>query len=263
MKDKLVFISGSTRGIGLSCARLALKEGAKHVFITDFQDQEGEKVADELGASCSYHHLDVSDEDNWITLLKFVEKKYGQLDVLINNAGITGTADHLGVQDMEGTQLASWRKVHQVNLDGIFLGCKIAMPLLSLSASAAIVNVGSRSALFGRHDRVAYASSKAAISSITKSVAMYAAEKNYAVRCNTILPSTILTRLWEPVIGDIHHPDQVKLERISSRIPMKRFGDPIEVAKAILFLASDEASYINGTDLIVDGGASARDCLRM
>jgi len=262
LKDKIVLITGAVQGIGLACAELSLKEGAKHVFITDIKDELGRETARLLGDGCSYAYLDVTDEDNWKQLILVIKEHFGQLDILINNAGVTGTANGTLQHDLENTELKSWQKVHRINLDGIFLGCKSSMQLLSSSQNGAIVNIGSRSALFGRHDRIAYGSSKAAISNITKSVASYVANKNYSVRCNSVLPSTILTKLWEPVIGNIDNPDPVKLKKISSRIPMKRFGSVHEVAKAVVFLASDDSSYINGIDLIVDGGASAQDSLR-
>jgi 3(or 17)beta-hydroxysteroid dehydrogenase len=133
---------------------------------------------------------------------------------------------------------------------------------MSKSGRASIVNVGSRSGINGRHDRFAYASSKAALSTLTKSTAIYATSKNYDVRCNLVLPSTILTPMWDPLLEENENGSLVIPEKYIEKIPMKRFGKPEEVANAIVFLASDDSSYITGAELIVDGGTSASDSLR-
>ncbi len=262
LKDKIVLITGATSGIGLACARLAWKEQASRIILSDYKDEKWNEISGSMGDRCEFLKLDVRKEADWKNVMTYIRTNYGKLDVLINNAGITGTKLKDQALGLEETSLESWREVHSINLDGIFLGCKTAMKLMSFSDSAAIVNIGSRSGLVGRFDRIAYGSSKAALSNLTRSIAIYATSKNYKVRCNLLLPSTILTATWEPVLGKITNEDNQLYNEFSDKIPMKRFGKPEEVASAAIFLASDEASYITGAEIIIDGGASASDVLR-
>ena len=262
LNGKIVLITGATTGIGLACVKLAILEDAAAIILSGRDEIEGEEVLKTLDKRCIYIKLDVRLEKDWKKAINMINVKYGVLDVLINNAGITGTKLEDPALGLEETSLESWREVHSTNLDGIFLGCKSAMKLMADSAGGAIVNVGSRSGINGRHDRIAYGSSKAALSNITRSIAIYAASKDYNVRCNCVLPSTILTPVWEPIFGETDHYNQERLDLFSEKIPLKRFGKPEEVAQAIIFLASDDASYITGAELIVDGGSSASDSLR-
>jgi 3(or 17)beta-hydroxysteroid dehydrogenase len=262
LNDKIVLITGSTGGIGLASAKLALMEKARHVILSNQIGLITEEMANLIGNNCEFVKLDVRSERSWEDVMGWIDSKFGKLDVLINNAGITGTKLKNKALGLEETSLESWKEVLSVNLDGIFLGCKSAMKLMAKSGQASIINVGSRSGINGRHDRVAYASSKSALSTLTKSVAIYAAKKNYNVRCNLVLPSTILTRMWEPLFeknecGKYELPD-----KYAEKIPLKRFGTPEEVANVIIFLASNDSSYVTGAEIIVDGGTSASDSLR-
>ncbi|MBT3546571.1 MAG: SDR family oxidoreductase [Flavobacterium sp.] len=256
--NKTILITGALSGIGLACAKRAVEENAKAIILTDLQEGKAEDTVRLLGKKCRFIKLDVRKEKDWKHVHMYVKDYYGHLDVLINNAGITGVNIDLNQNGLEGTSLEKWRAVHHVNLEGVFLGCKIFMPLMAKSKNASIVNIGSRSALFSRHDRIAYGSSKAALSSLTRSVAMHATLNNYNVRCNIVLPSTIQTSIYENIIEN----SKDTLSKILEKIPMKRFGSAIEVANGVVFLASDEASYITGTELLIDGGASAQDILR-
>jgi 3(or 17)beta-hydroxysteroid dehydrogenase len=262
LDNKIVLITGSTSGIGLASAELALRENAARVILSNQIGNSNKAMLDSLGDNCELIKLDVRSEKDWEAAIGLIESKYRRLDVLINNAGITGTKLKSQALGLEETSFESWKEVLSVNLDGIFLGCKSAMKLMSNSAGTSIVNVGSRSGINGRHDRIAYASSKAALSTLTKSIAIYATTKNYNIRCNLVLPSTILTPMWEPLLekkddGSVELP-----EKYAEKIPMKRFGKPEEVANAIIFLASDDSAYITGAEIIVDGGTSASDSLR-
>jgi NAD(P)-dependent dehydrogenase (short-subunit alcohol dehydrogenase family) len=260
--NKTVLITGSSSGIGLATAKLSLEENASHVIISNQTGNITGEIRNMVNSHCEFIKLDVSKEKDWEEAIKFIESKYGKLDILINNAGITGTKLEDKALGLEETSLASWREVLSVNLDGIFLGCKICMPLLSKSGKASIVNIGSRSGINGRHDRIAYATSKAALSTLTKSIAIYATSKNYPIRCNLVLPSTILTPMWE-LLYEKSEDGHIELPlKYVDKIPLKRFGTPEEVAQAILFLASDLSSFITGAEIIVDGGMSASDSLR-
>lgn len=262
LKNKTILITGATTGIGLACVHLAMKENAEAIILSGLEEQTGKDVLVTLNSSCEYIKLDVRLERDWENAIEMIKTKYGKLDILINNAGITGTKLESQALGIEETTLESWREVHNTNLDGIFLGCKSAMALMSNSDGAAIVNISSRSGINGRHDRLAYGSSKAAITNITRAIAIYSASRNYNIRCNSVLPSTILTNAWTPILGELNNSNNKNMKRFSEKIPLKRFGTPQEVAQAIVFLASDDASYITGTELIVDGGSSASDSLR-
>ncbi|MBK7427950.1 MAG: SDR family oxidoreductase [Saprospiraceae bacterium] len=262
LDNKVVLITGSTSGIGLASAKLALKEKAARVIISNQKGIINQEITRLMGDNCELIKLDVQSEIDWEEAINLIDSKYGRLDVLINNAGITGTKLKNQALGLEETSFESWKEVLGVNLDGIFLGCKAAMKLMAKSEQSSIINVGSRSGISGRHDRIAYASSKAAIAALTKSIAIYATSKNYNVRCNLVLPSTILTPMWEPLLEEKENGNFELPEKYSEKIPMKRFGKPEEVAHAIIFLASDESSYITGAEIIIDGGTSACDSLR-
>ena len=262
LSGKIVLVTGATSGIGLACVKLSLAEDAEAVIISGRSDKTNVKPAIQKIERSEYIKLDVGSEKDWEEAVTYISKKYGRLDILINNAGIIGTKLADQALDLETTSLESWREVHRVNTEGIFLGCKYALSLLKKSLSGSIVNIGSRSGIIGRHDRIAYAASKAAISNISRSVASLAMKNNYNTRCNTVLPSTINTPAIIPVFGEGQNIDQMRLDQFSEKIPMKRFGTALEVATAVIFLASDEASYITGTELVVDGGVECCDYLR-
>ena len=249
---KIALITGAARGIGAETARLFVKEGA-FVILTDVLDDLGQALVAELGADkACYFQLDVSDEKACEKIDSMVRERYKKIDILFNNAGITGS----GVQDPENATLKDWHQVHSVNLDGIFLGCKIGISLMK-ERGGSIVNMSSRSGLVGIPTACAYASSKAAVRNHTKSVALYCADKKYGIRCNSVHPAAILTPLWEPMLGD----DQAQRERVMSSIcagiPVGHMGESLDVAYAVLFLASDESKYITGTELTIDGGILA------
>lgn len=252
---RVVLITGATSAIALACARRMLAEGAR-VVLAGMDDAGGRENAAALGTCCWYSSLDVRVDKDWKALLRWIEEEHGRLDILVNNAAISGTGAAHGALDPETTSLKSWRSVHATNLDGVFLGCKHALRLMKRSPGGAIVNIGSGSGLVGRPSRAAYASSKAALCSLSRSIALHCAERGYAIRCNTVLPSRILTAMWDPVLGAGPDREQ-RIAALSAAIPSGRFGSPHEVAAAVLFLASDDASFITGAELRVDGGLSA------
>jgi 3(or 17)beta-hydroxysteroid dehydrogenase len=252
--NKVVLITGAAQGIGRACAQLFAKEGA-FVFLSDINDSLGEKVALEIGPNAEYLHLDVQNEQDWDEALTQIIKQKKQLDILINNAGITGFQEGFGLQDPENASLDSWRKVHAVNADGVFLGCQKAIQHMK-QHKGSIVNISSRSGIVGIPGAAAYAASKAAVRNHTKSVALYCCEKGYDIRCNSIHPAAILTPMWEPMLGSGAEREE-RLAQIAKDIPMRKLGAPEDVAYAALFLASDEAKYITGIELTVDGGILA------
>ena len=255
LAGKVALVTGAARGIGLAIARAFFAEGAT-VYLTDIRDAEGAAAAKALGPQAHYQHLDVRDEPAWQQLTAAILSQHGRLDVVVNNAGITGFEAGVVAHDPEHAALADWRAVHATNLDGVFLGCKYAIQAMRKQRRGVILNMSSRSGLVGIPGAAAYASSKAAIRNHSKTVALYCAEQGLNIRCNSLHPAAILTPMWEPMLGD--GPERAaRMRELVSDCPMQRFGQPEEVAALAVLLASDEAAYINGTELNIDGGMLA------
>jgi len=257
LDNKIALITGAARGIGSSIARLFAQEGAT-VLLCDIRDEEGSAVA----ATCAaftprsrFFHLDVQHESEWLRLAETIERDFGRVDVVVNNAGITGFENSMRPHDPENINLEDWRSVHAVNLDGVLLGCKYAIRLMKTHGGS-IINMSSRSGIVGIPRATAYASSKAAVRNHTKSVALYTAEMGYRIRCNSIHPAAILTPLWDAVLGEGEERER-NLQSHSQDIPLRHFGEPDDVAYAALYLASDESTYITGIELTIDGGILA------
>lgn len=249
LENKTALITGAARGIGAAIATAFAREGAD-VIVTDIDDELGQAHADAIGAR--YEHLDVASEVDW----QRIEQAVPTLDVLVNNAGITGFESGELVHDPENASLESWHAVHAVNLDGTFMGCRYGIRAMKTKGEGAIINMSSRSGLVGIPGAAAYASSKAAIRNHSKSVALYCAQNGWNIRCNSIHPAAILTPIWEPMIGDGPDRDE-KMAALVADTPMKRFGMPEEVAAVCVMLASNEAAYMTGAELTLDGGLLA------
>lgn len=255
LRDKVALVTGAARGIGAAIARAFVAQGA-WVFVTDIDEAAGAALAASLGARAGWQRLDVREEVAWIRAVAAVLDRHGRLDLLVNNAGITGLEADGVVHDPEHATLADWQAVHRSNLDGVFLGCKHGLRAMRRGGGGAIVNVASRSGLVGVPAAAAYASSKAAVRNHTRSVALYAAARGLAVRCNAICPAAILTPLWEPMLGQ--GPDRAaRLAACVADTPLRRFGTPEEVAAVAVLLASDECAYLTGSEIHVDGGLLA------
>jgi NAD(P)-dependent dehydrogenase (short-subunit alcohol dehydrogenase family) len=255
LEQKVAIVTGAARGIGAAIARAFAAEGA-FVYLTDIDDVRGEGVARSLGSSASYRHLDVREEPDWQRVTDAAVAERGRLDVVVNNAGVTGFEGGMAAHDPEHASLEDWRAVHRTNLDGVFLGCKHAIRAMRARGHGSIVNVSSRSGLVGIPGAAAYASSKAAIRNHTKTVALYCAGLGLDIRCNSIHPAAILTPMWEPMLGQ--GPDRTaRMAAFVADTPLKRFGTPEEVAAVAVLLASDEAAYMTGTELNIDGGLLA------
>lgn len=254
LKQKTVLITGAAQGIGLSIASLFHREGAT-VILSDIQDDKGQKETDALGHNAMYMHLDVGMEPDWQKVASHVMQKFGSLDVLVNNAGITGFLEKPGPFDPEHADLDTWNEIHRVNATGVMLGCKYGIQMMK-EKGGSIINISSRSGIVGVPGAVGYASSKASVRNHTKSVALYCAEQGYAIRCNSIHPAAIMTPMWDAMLGDGEERSHM-IKTIEEEIPMRRFGLPEEVAYAALFLATDESAYITGSEIHIDGGILA------
>jgi NAD(P)-dependent dehydrogenase (short-subunit alcohol dehydrogenase family) len=244
LAGKVAIISGAASGMGAATAHLFAREGAK-VVIGDVLEHEGRQVADTIGAAARFEKLDVTDEDNWAAVVAAATRHFGKLDVLVNNAGISGSAE----QDFYSTD--AWHRIMAVNATGVFFGIKHAVPPIKNAGGGSIVNLSSIAAIIGsEHVHMAYNASKAAVRLMTKSVAVQHAKDG--IRCNSVHPGIMPPMRTSGRTAD----PAIRAERMRV-IPMRRPGRVEEVANAILFLASDEASYITGSEIHVDGGAIA------
>lgn len=249
LEHKSCVVTGAGRGIGAAISQHFAREGAS-VIVTDKDLASASDVASQIGGTA--RELDVSQEDHW----QRFSREYPRIDVLVNNAGITGFEEVSAPHDPENAALEDWRAVHRVNLDGTFLGCRYAIGAMRDNASGAIINISSRSGLVGIPGAAAYASSKAAIRNHSKTVALYCAQEGLAIRCNSVHPAAILTPMWEPMLGD--GPDrQSRMDAMVADTPLRRFGSVDEVAAICVMLASEEAGYMTGSEISVDGGLLA------
>ncbi len=249
LENKVALISGGARGMGAVEAKLFAKEGAK-VIIGDMLEDEGRKVEAEIneaGGDCVFVLLDVSDEDAWKRAVNEAVTRYGKLDILVNNAGI-GARNSL----VENTSVEDWDLVMDINAKGVFLGTKAAIPEMRKAGGGSIINISSQLGLVGvDNSSPQYQASKGAVRLLTKSTAIqYAGE---GIRANSVHPGPIVTPMTEGSRADTQR-NEVTIDRI----PLGRYGEPEEVANGVLFLASDESSFMTGSELVIDGGWTAQ-----
>jgi NAD(P)-dependent dehydrogenase (short-subunit alcohol dehydrogenase family) len=248
MKDKVALITGAAGGMGAATARLFAREGAKAVVVADILEKEGEAtVADINKASghASFVRLDVTDEAQWKAVVDGIVTAHGRLDVLVNNAGISGSAE----TDLHSTP--AWHRIMDINATGVFLGMKYATAAMKKSGGGSIVNLSSISGIVGQgYIHVGYNASKGAVRLITKAGA--AQHGKHGIRVNSVHPG-----LMPPMRTSGRTADPVMREKTLKGVPMGRAGEVDEVAHAILFLASNDSSYVTGAELVVDGGWTA------
>jgi 3(or 17)beta-hydroxysteroid dehydrogenase len=252
LQDKVVVITGGAGGIGAATARRMAEEGGT-VVIADLADDQGRGLADEIAGS--YTRLDVTVEDQWRQTVDGVRCEHGRIDVLVNAAGIEG--DVLNGSP-ETTSLQEWHKVLAVNLDGTFLGCKQVLPVMGEAGKGAIVNVSSQVSFFGTPFTAAYGASKAGVEQLTRSVALHGARDGVQIRCNSVHPGVIQTRMVDSIYEQIGKASNLSREEAEAgtlaHVPLGHLGEPDDVAFLILYLASDEAKYVTGSAFSVDGG---------
>jgi NAD(P)-dependent dehydrogenase (short-subunit alcohol dehydrogenase family) len=250
---KVALVSGAASGIGRACAEVLAREGAA-VILTDVQ-ASGEEVAAAIvksGGKARFVGHDVTSESEWKSIVAGIEKTEGRLDVLVNNAGIAvaGLIHEL--------TLDQWRHQMAVNVDGVFLGVKTSLPLMRQTprdqkGGGSIINISSVAGLRGAANLSAYCTSKGAVRLFTKSVAIECATMQDGIRCNSIHPGLIETPIWGQVVPGSNEP--FDLDAMSAlRVPLRRKGMPVDIANAVLFLASDDSSYMTGEEMVVDGG---------
>jgi len=247
LENKVALISGGARGMGAVEAKMFAAEGAK-VVIGDMLVDEGRQVEAEInesGGECVFVQLDVTDENAWQDAVATTVARFGKLDILINNAGIAR------INSVEDTTSEEWDLVMDINAKGVFLGTKAAIPEIRKAGGGSIVNISSIAGLTGGRTS-SYAASKGAVRLLTKSTAIqYAAD---GIRCNSVHPGVIETPMTTPIM--LNTPEGRKLN--ASRHPLGRFGQPEDIAYGVLFLASDESSFMTGSELVIDGGLTAQ-----
>jgi NAD(P)-dependent dehydrogenase (short-subunit alcohol dehydrogenase family) len=248
LDGKVALISGGARGQGAAEAKLFACEDAKVVF-GDVLDEDGRKVEAEIrtaGGDATYVHLNVTSEADWRAAVQTAVSTYGRLTILVNNAGI------LIRKSIEDTTEDDWDSIMAVNIKGVFLGTKYALPAMRSAGGGSIINISSTAGLVGSpYGSSAYTASKGAVRLFTKATAMQHAKDN--IRCNSVHPGPIDTEM----LRDVLHDPALRQERLS-RIPLGRTGTVDDIAYGVLYLASDEASFVTGSELVIDGGSTAQ-----
>ena len=247
LEGKVALISGGARGMGAAEAKMFAREGAK-VVICDVLDEEGRRTEAEInetGGECIFVRLDVTDEAQWANAVSATVARFGKLDVLVNNAGITGRAN------VEDTTVELWDQVMDINAKGVFLGTKVAIPEMRKAGGGSIINISSIYGIVGSGASASYHASKGAVRLFTKSTAIQYAKES--IRANSIHPGPIATPMTETSRAE-RELNQLML----ARTPMGRWAQPEEVAYGALYLASDESAFVTGSELVIDGGWTAQ-----
>ena len=241
LAGKVAIVSGGSRGMGAFEAELFVKEGAK-VVVGDVREAEGRALAEKIGGDAAFVRLDVTSEEDWAAAVKEAVDCYGKLDILVNNAGVSARGS------IEETTVEDWDRVMDINAKGVFLGTRSAIPEMRKGGGGSIINISSQLGLVGMNESSPqYQASKGAVRIFTKSTAVqYAAE---GIRVNSVHPGPIVTPMTEA-----RRSDAAVQQVMVSRIPLGRYGESEDVAYGVLYLASDESSYITGTDIKITGG---------
>lgn len=250
---KIALVTGAAQGLGAAIAVMLANEGAS-VALTDIRMEGARNVAADINRihpnrAIAIEH-DVTDENAWQRVLQQVRSDLGGLNILVNNAGIGSIAS------VEDESYENWRRVHAVDLDSVFLGCKYAVPIIADCGGGSIINISSISGIIAGHNLAAYNSAKAAVRHLSKSVALHCARAGNDIRCNSVHPVFIDTPILDGMAQDGDR--DAALQKLGRQVPLGRVGQPDDVAYAVLYLASDESSFVTGSEIKVDGGISAR-----
>ena len=251
LAGKVALITGGASGLGANAAELMAREGAK-VMVADIAADRGQEVVDRIGPSARFVKLDVTSEDNWKEAIAKAVESFGALHVLLNSAGI-GLS-----KTVEEIELSEWRRVHAIDLDGVFLGCKHGVAEIkkhTRTLGGSIINISSISGIIAGANMAAYNSAKAGVRLLSKSVALHCAKSGYNIRCNSVHPTFIDTPILDKY-RDRFGQDLMQ-QKLGKQVPIGRLGKPEEVGWAIVFLASDESSFMTGSEVVIDGGISA------
>jgi NAD(P)-dependent dehydrogenase (short-subunit alcohol dehydrogenase family) len=255
---KVALITGAASGIGRAVALLFAHEGAS-VAVSDYDEEGAFSAVEEIqdtGGHAMACRLDVTSEDDWTAAMERVLNAWGKLDILVNNAGIAAGTP------IDQMALEEWRRVMAVNADGVFLGTKHAIRAMRQGSGGSIVNLSSASGLKAAPGAAAYCASKAAVRLLSKAAALECAQQADGIRVNTVLPGGVSTPIWQNTdfwaeLADASGGEAGAWAALAQDVPLKRFAQPMEIAQAILYLASDEAQYVTGAELVIDGGYTA------
>lgn len=254
LRDKVALITGGGSGIGLAAATLFAREGAI-VVISDIDAGKARAEAARLaseGLAVSHAAHDVTSEADWDLVVDGIVQQHGRLDIVVNNAGVVIFGD------AETASLKDWRRIMSVNVDGVFLGTRKAIGAMK-HRGGSIINVSSIEGIIGEMHLAAYNASKGGVRLFTKSAALHCADRGYPVRVNSIHPGYVNTPMISNIAAALPAEEAEAVHKdILSRIPMRRPADPMEIARAMLFMASDDSSYMTGAELVIDGGYTAR-----
>ena len=248
VQDKVALVTGGASGFSFATAKLFVEEGAT-VVVADRDEAASTAAVAELGQRACFHRLDVTREDEWVAVTDAVARDFGRIDILVNNAGV------VLFKDIEATTLQEWRALMAVNLDGVF-GCKHAVRVMKDRGGGSIVNMSSVAGMIGHGSLTAYCASKGGVRLLTKSVALHCARKSYDIRCNSVHPSFAETPMLHSMIASARNPEKLEAN-FTAAAPLGRLAQPIEIARTILFLASDESAFTTGAEFVVDGGLTA------
>ncbi len=256
VEGKVALVTGGRRGLGRAIAVLLAKEGAK-VVITDQKDEGADAVLRDIrqaGGEGLFLLQDVREEDDWKRVIAKTVDRFGKLDILVNNAGVGAG------KNIEEISIDDWRWVMSVNLDGVFLGTKHAIEAMKTSGGGSIVNMSSVEGIVGDSRMVAYDSSKGGLRTLTKSAALHCAQRGYNIRVNTVHPGFIDTEMVRGFLKAQAKDGDVEAARkaLEKMHPLGHLGEPDDVAYAVLYLASDESKFATGSELVIDGGYTAR-----
>ncbi len=255
VEGKIALITGGARGLGEAQARTMASEGAS-VILTDVLDDDGNALAASIrsdGGTAEYIHQDVTDESQWDNLMTDIVNRYGRLDILVNNAGVVHDAN------VEDTTLEAWRFVNAVNSEAVFLGTRAAIGVMKNQdpKGGSIVNISSIAGLVGIENLAAYNTSKGAVRLFTKSAALHVAQAGYNIRINSVHPSYTWTPMVQ-LLGDNTGDRDAFFDALGEAHPLGRPGEPMDIAWGVLYLASDESTWVTGSELVIDGGITAR-----
>lgn len=253
LAGKIALVTGAASGLGAAMAAMFVAQGAK-VLLTDIDESGAAAGAAKLGERAASCRHDVTSEADWAAAIAAAEAAFGGLHILVNNAGIgiAGT--------VENTSLETWQHVHAIDLDGVFLGCKLALPLIAATtrregSRGSILNVSSIAGIIAAPNMAAYNSAKAGVRHLSKSVALHCAREGYAVTCNSIHPTFIDTPIIDKMVPGTDR--EALVAKFARQVPLGRIGEPDDIAYAAVYLCSDEAKFVTGAELYIDGGIAA------
>ena len=255
VQGKMALVTGAAQGLGAAHASLLAREGAR-VLCTDINGAGAEDTASRINAEVGAGHAigiqhDVTDPTHWERAIEIAENELGGLNVLVNNAGI-GVGGNI-----ETCNFLDWQRCFSVNVDSIFHGVQAALPLMREHAPGSIINISSIAGLIASDTMPAYNASKAAVWMLSKSIALHCAKNNMEIRCNSVHPTFVDTPILDGTAAHHNLDKDVLLSKLARQVPLKRVGEPDDIANAVLYLASDESKFMTGAELKLDGGISA------